>query len=133
MKCPNCPVEMVVDHTGKKVEGDNSPDTPTRVYEQQYFTCPNPKCPKYGQIVDGEPILIYDGGAQAAEARQLTLPDEIVECCGNTLCSYNTSSYTIANEAYPTAKLKDGILSLECPACHDVKVLNVGGRVNINR
>lgn len=79
MKCPNCPVELVIDHTGKIVEGDNSPDTPTKVYEQQYFICPNRQCSKYGQIVEGEPILIFDSGTPQSTERQILIDETLVK------------------------------------------------------
>ena len=35
-----------------KVEGDNSPDTETKVFTVQELTCRNKQCSNYGKVVE---------------------------------------------------------------------------------
>lgn len=52
MKCPLCSIEMIIQKTYTEVEGDNSPDTQTKVYTLQELSCRNKKCGNYGKVVE---------------------------------------------------------------------------------
>lgn len=52
MKCPLCDVEMSIQKSYTKVEGDNSPLTETKVYTVQELTCRNKQCSNYGKMVE---------------------------------------------------------------------------------
>lgn len=43
-----------------QVEGDSSPETPTRVYTVQELQCLNPQCPEYKQAQETR-TLVYEG------------------------------------------------------------------------
>lgn len=45
MLCKTCGCEMRIVFTGTRVTGDNSPDTPTKVYTVQTLRCLNRNCP----------------------------------------------------------------------------------------
>ena len=51
MKCPLCNVEAFISSTYNKVEGDNSPDTETKVYTVQEMSCRNKNCDNYNKVV----------------------------------------------------------------------------------
>ena len=53
MKCPKCSIEAAISATKYVTEGDNSPDTETKLYIEQHFTCRNP-CKK-------EPFKVREG------------------------------------------------------------------------
>lgn len=50
--CPKCGTALWIDRSYTAVEGDNSPDTPTKVYTCLEQLCPNPQCSNYKQVVD---------------------------------------------------------------------------------
>ena len=52
MLCPQCKCEMQIAASRTVVEGDNSPDTATKVFIEQDLTCANPKCENHKKIVD---------------------------------------------------------------------------------
>lgn len=52
MQCPLCKIEMAIQNTYTKVEGDNSPDTETKVFTVQELTCRNKQCSNYGKVVE---------------------------------------------------------------------------------
>ncbi len=60
MKCPKCAIELRIASTRTQVEGDKSPDTPTRVYTVQDLTCVNPQCENYGMPVQQTRHLLYE-------------------------------------------------------------------------
>ena len=47
-----------------QVTGDDSPDTPTRVYLVQELSCVNPRCPNHGRMLDEVRHLEYEGAAK---------------------------------------------------------------------
>lgn len=51
MKCPICDVEAMIGRSYTSVEGDNSPDTETRVFTVQEFWCRNKQCENYGRPI----------------------------------------------------------------------------------
>lgn len=52
MKCPLCNIEMIIQRAYVSVEGDESPDTETKVHTVQEMSCRNKQCSNYGKIVD---------------------------------------------------------------------------------
>ena len=52
--CPSCRTALKINKTYTRVEGDQSPDTPTRVYLCQELCCRNPACEagKSGRTVE---------------------------------------------------------------------------------
>ena len=52
MLCPLCKTEMRISGSRTKAEGDNSPDTATKVYIEQDLTCTNAQCANHGKIVE---------------------------------------------------------------------------------
>ena len=66
MKCPKCGIELRITSTRTQVEGDKSPDTPTRVFTVQDLTCVNPQCENCGMPVQQTRHLIYEDAAPAA-------------------------------------------------------------------
>ncbi len=59
MDCPFCGVEMRIVGSQTLVTGDDSADTPTRVYTRQTLRCINPLCKERPpQIIDH---LVYEG------------------------------------------------------------------------
>lgn len=52
MKCPLCNVEASISKTYTKVEGDNSPDTETKVYTVHEISCRNKKCSNYSKVIE---------------------------------------------------------------------------------
>ena len=50
MKCPLCQVEMKISRSRNVLENDNTPDTPTKLYVEQDFTCPNKNCENYEKV-----------------------------------------------------------------------------------
>lgn len=51
MKCPKCSIEAAISATKYVTEGDNSPDTETKLYIEQHFTCRNPQCADFGKEI----------------------------------------------------------------------------------
>lgn len=51
MKCPLCNVEAFINRTYNRVEGDNSPDTETKVYTVQEMSCRNKNCDNYNKVI----------------------------------------------------------------------------------
>lgn len=51
MKCPLCDVEAIISNTYMKVEGDKSPDTETKVFTVQEFSCRNKQCSNHGKVI----------------------------------------------------------------------------------
>ena len=52
MQCPLCRVEGIISKTYTTVEGDNSPDTDTKVFTVQEISCRNKNCSNYGKVFD---------------------------------------------------------------------------------
>lgn len=77
MKCPLCPVEPIVNNAGKSITGDNSPDTPTKIYDRINFVCRNPQCPNFGKVIGEELILSFDSSAPQPDIseRQVLIRD----------------------------------------------------------
>ena len=46
MQCPTCGVEAVIMGSRYEVEGDQRPDTETKVFSVLEFQCRNPQCPR---------------------------------------------------------------------------------------
>lgn len=61
MVCPSCGIQARIERFYTKVEGDQSPDTPTRVYTVQEIACRNPQCPRHGEIIETVKNLDYEG------------------------------------------------------------------------
>ena len=61
MLCPVCGIQARIDRSYTQVEGDQSPDTTTRVYTVQEIVCRNPQCPQYGEIIETAKNLDYEG------------------------------------------------------------------------
>ena len=51
-KCSYCDIALRLQEGKMQVEGDDSPDTATRVFLMQTQVCANPQCPRYGQVAD---------------------------------------------------------------------------------
>ncbi len=51
MVCPRCKHECRVSDTRRVIIGDNSPDTETKLFLEQDFTCRDPQCVDYGKVV----------------------------------------------------------------------------------
>jgi hypothetical protein len=51
-KCPQCNTELKILRSFNRLEGDDSPDTPTVLYAVIEQTCRNPQCPNDGLVVD---------------------------------------------------------------------------------
>lgn len=52
MKCPHCHIEGRVDAAGIRIENDDTPDKPTKVYAVQTVTCINPQCREHGKVFE---------------------------------------------------------------------------------
>lgn len=52
MKCPLCKTEMQIDRVYTSVEGDESPDTETKVYKVVELKCRSKQCSNYGKVVE---------------------------------------------------------------------------------
>lgn len=52
MLCPICQCEMQIAASRTVAEGDNSPDTQTKVYIEQDLTCANPACANNKKVVE---------------------------------------------------------------------------------
>lgn len=51
MQCPKCRVEARISRAYATVDGDDSPDTETRVFTVQEFECVNPQCGERGRVI----------------------------------------------------------------------------------
>ena len=51
MECPDCGCRMKIERTYLEIEGDDSPSLETKVYSVQELCCRNPKCIRYGRMV----------------------------------------------------------------------------------
>ncbi len=51
MKCSLCNVEAAISKTYNRVEGDNSPNTETKVFTVQEMSCRNRSCPNYNKVI----------------------------------------------------------------------------------
>lgn len=51
MKCSKCGTEAFIKEAEIVVEGDESPDTETKVFNVAHFVCRNPKCTQYGNEI----------------------------------------------------------------------------------
>lgn len=47
--CNKCGIESTIVRSYNKVEGDNSPDTPTKLYTVLVMACINPDCSEQGK------------------------------------------------------------------------------------
>ncbi|WP_413068303.1 hypothetical protein [Ruthenibacterium lactatiformans] len=61
MLCPLCKTEMRISGSRTKAEGDNSPDTVTKVYIEQDLTCTNAQCANHGKIVEQRRAYLIGG------------------------------------------------------------------------
>ena len=61
MVCSKCKTEGYIKHGEIVVEGDNSGETTTKVYNRAVFCCRNPNCSDYGNEIGEKKVLIYDG------------------------------------------------------------------------
>lgn len=52
MKCPLCNLEMRITASRYVVEHDDTPSTPTKLYQEMDLTCVNEKCPNNGTVVE---------------------------------------------------------------------------------
>ena len=52
MMCPLCGTEMGITAAYQRVEGDESPDTETKVFTVQEMSCRNKQCSNYGKVVE---------------------------------------------------------------------------------
>lgn len=59
MMCPLCGTEMGIAASYQRVEGDESPDTPTKVFTVQEFACRNPACLGVGKTAAKKEHCIY--------------------------------------------------------------------------
>lgn len=58
MLCPYCNIVTKIERQRVEVEGDESPDTETRVYRILSFVCRNPKCAHHGEEVGETKVRI---------------------------------------------------------------------------
>lgn len=61
MLCPLCKTEMRIAQVRTVVEGDQSPDTPTLVYQEQELVCRNRKCSNFGKITAASRAYLVGG------------------------------------------------------------------------
>ena len=59
MLCPKCKTLLCIQKTYQRVEGDASPDTPTKVFTVQELMCRNKKCENFEKIVHTVQTMIY--------------------------------------------------------------------------
>lgn len=52
MLCPLCKLEMRITRSRYVVENDNTPDAPTKLYQEMDLSCVNEKCPNNGMVVE---------------------------------------------------------------------------------
>ena len=52
---------MRISGSRTKAEGDNSPDTATKVYIEQDLTCTNTQCANHGKIVEQRRAYLIGG------------------------------------------------------------------------
>jgi len=64
MQCPICKTEMMISSTSTAVDGDKSPDTPTKIYTVQQLSCRNKQCENFGKVVQEVRTKIFDATAQ---------------------------------------------------------------------
>lgn len=69
MLCSNCKTDMLITRTEYFAEGDNSSQTPTRLFHRAFFSCRSKECPRYKTEQAGAPTLLYssDMGANASD------------------------------------------------------------------
>ncbi len=68
MQCPKCGLETRIELVYTSVEGDESPDTATKVYTVQEHRCVNPQCVSQGKTVASQKHLVYDQSRKGGEA-----------------------------------------------------------------
>ena len=59
MQCPFFKIDTTIERSYTRVEGDESPDTPTRVFTVQEMYCRNPRCSHNGWKVGEQSHQIY--------------------------------------------------------------------------
>ena len=59
MQCKACRCEMKITASRTVVEGDTSPDTPTKVYTEQDLCCRNAACPEFNKVQQTVRVQIY--------------------------------------------------------------------------
>lgn len=52
MKCPLCNLEMRITRSRYVTENDDTPDVPTRLYQEMDMMCKNEKCTNYNTVVE---------------------------------------------------------------------------------
>ncbi len=60
MECPSCNQPMYLEYAYNKITGDNSPDTPTKLYRVLMHRCVNNDCQDYYKIVE-QPLPEFIG------------------------------------------------------------------------
>ena len=51
MKCPKCNIEAAISSTKYVTTGDDSPETETKLFIEQKFTCRNRHCVDFGKEI----------------------------------------------------------------------------------
>ncbi len=65
MLCPACGVELRIIGSATVVTGDDSADTPTRVYTRHTLQCKNPACERRAPVTVDH--LVYPANSAAEE------------------------------------------------------------------
>lgn len=52
MKCPVCQVELRITRSVNKLENDDTPDKPTKLFVVQELSCVNKNCERYNTVVE---------------------------------------------------------------------------------
>jgi len=52
MKCPQCQVELRITRSVNRLENDDTPDKPTKLFVVQELSCLNKSCPNYNTVVE---------------------------------------------------------------------------------
>ncbi len=68
MNCPRCGQIARIDSSRWEVTGDDSPETPTRLYLVQTLRCRNPRCDRSGEKVAELRRPLEPGELRASEA-----------------------------------------------------------------
>ena len=59
MKCEVCGVDAFISKSEMVVEGDNSPDTKTKIFQRLHFQCRNKECTNFEKEIGTKDIQVY--------------------------------------------------------------------------
>ncbi len=58
MICKNCNIQMKIERSGFKVEGDNAASEETKLYFVPIYRCVNSNCSQFGKEVRGDAEIV---------------------------------------------------------------------------